>query len=55
MTRSPACESILKPLKSIMITTLDDSYYNFKYLEILRDEKLALLQAAVAQGQMEVC
>lgn len=55
MTRSPAWESVLKPLKSVMITTLDDSYYNFKYLEILRDEKLALLQAAVAQGQMEVC
>lgn len=31
-----------------MIATLDDSHYNLKHLEILREEKLTLLEAAVA-------
>lgn len=33
-----------------MIPMFDDSKHNYKYLEILRAVKLAMLEGAIAQG-----
>lgn len=55
LARSPVQESLPKPLKPTTIPTFDDSSYNFKYLQITGEEKLAVLEGAIAQGQMEAC